>query len=120
MGEKTISLGLIAGRHDMPVDGYVLENVPDAMDMDGIHKTVFSSLEKILGPYIRITDYGPAVNGTAEDEAHYECSAKLLLYITGLTAAALEVLSFCAQNGVSITAMYFDREAGDYVRQPLL
>ena len=53
-------------------------------------------------------------------ESHYECSAKLILYITGLTAAALEVLSFCAQNGVSITAIHFDREAGDYIQQPLL
>ena len=55
MGEKIISLGLISDRHDMPVDGYVLESVPDVADMPGIHKAVFSSLEKILGPYIHLT-----------------------------------------------------------------
>jgi len=33
---KVIRLGLVSGRHEMPVDGYVLESVPDVTDIEGM------------------------------------------------------------------------------------
>lgn len=40
--------------------------------------------------------------------------------LDNVLAVQLPEGGYLAENGVSIMAMYFDREAGDYIQQPLL
>lgn len=118
MSEKVISLGLVEGRHEMPVDGYVLESVPDVTDMNHIGDAVFKSLAQKLGEFIRVSDFGTCLNQTDySDIPHAVCDAELHLYVTGLTSVALEVVRFCAFNGVKLVAYHFDRETGNYIPQ---
>lgn len=114
-----LSLGLVAGRHSMPVDGFVLESVADVTDVETIRKAVFASLSDKLGESIQVTDYGPCINGVDEDACHYQCKVELHLYVTGLTVVALEVERFCAMNGVPLVAYHFNRETGEYFPQRL-
>lgn len=115
---KVIRLGLVSGRHEMPVDGYVLESVPDVTDIEGIRGEVFKSLAQKLGEFIRVSDFGTCLNqADYSDVPHAVCNAELHLYVTGLTSVALEVVSFCAVNGVPLTAYHFDRETGNYIPQ---
>lgn len=37
--------GLIAGRHNLPVDGYTLESVPDVMDFVAIRDEIYKFVE---------------------------------------------------------------------------
>lgn len=55
---KVIRLGLVSGRHEMPVEGYVLESVPDVTDIEGTRDAVFKSLVQKLGKFIRVSDFG--------------------------------------------------------------
>lgn len=115
---KVINLGLVEGRHEMPVDGYVLESVPDVTDIEGIRDAVFKSLAQKLGKFIRVSDFGTCLNQTDySDIPHAVCDAELHLYVTGLTSVALEVVRFCAFNGVELVAYHFDRETGNYIPQ---
>jgi hypothetical protein len=96
--KKIIKLGLVNGRHDMPVDRYVLENVPDVTDMDGINKAVEASLASIC-----------------EDG-----NTELHLYVTGLTSVALATVGYCAKHNISVVAHHFNRDTGDYLTQGVL
>lgn len=98
--KNIIKLGLVAGRHDMPVDGYVLREVSNVTDMAAIKQAVRQSLAEILR--------------AASDDV------ELHLYVTGLTSVALEVVSFCAVNGIPLTAYRYNRDTGDYIPQKLL
>ena len=119
---REIKLGLVAGQRKLPlaVDGFVLNELQPGEDMYHIHKAVQKSLEDKLGKYIHITEYGPSIDGVQEDVAHYACDAKLILYITGPAYVAMDVVVFCAANGVSLTAYHYDDSTGSYVPQPLL
>ncbi|MGO5336737.1 hypothetical protein ACTQZS_07995 [Bilifractor sp. LCP19S3_H10] len=115
-----IVLGLVEGRHEMPVEDYVLHSVEDVTDIQGIRKAVCASLVDKLGTDIRVTEYGPSLNGIEEDAAHYECSTELHLYITGLTVVALEVVRFCAMNGIPLVAYHYNCESGSYYPQRII
>lgn len=41
----------------------------------------------------------------------------LKVYVTGLTAAVAELIAVCAENGISLTLMHYDRENESYVPQ---
>lgn len=112
-----LKLGLVAGRHEMPVDGYVLESVTDVTDVENIRKAVFASLSEKLEGHIRVTEYGPSINGVEEDSRHYQSDVELHLYVTGLTEVALEVVRFCGINGVPLVAYHFNRATGEYFPQ---
>lgn len=94
----TLSLGLVAGRHAMPVDNYVLASVADVMDIQSISKAVDESLRS----------YG------------LQSGDVLNLYVTGLTSVTLAVTSWCVHHGVYLTAWHFNRETGDYISQKVL
>lgn len=113
-----IRVGLVRGRHDMPVDDYIFENgIEDVMD--------FSSMLKIIAEWffknVSVTvEYGVPLNyGGYGDVETYTGNCKVLLYVTGLTAATAEVIRFCAFNGISLSLMHFDRDSGEYVEQPI-
>lgn len=89
------SVGLVRGRHEMPVTAYIFENVENVLD--------FAFLRK----------------GAQEFVAGIPADAGLELYVTGLTAATAEVIRACAMAGVALTLRHFDRETGLYVPQEI-
>lgn len=108
MEEKTVRLGLVSGNHTAPmsVDGFVLEEAPDANHMPAIHKAVQKSLEEKLGKH---------------------ANAKLELVVDGTEFSAvmtmcleLEVVVFCTENGVRLTIHQRDIETGKYISYSLL
>ena len=84
------TLGLVAGRHQVPVTGYVFESIPD------------------------VTDYSAM---TAQAASVLPMSGDVTIYVTGLTAAMLAVVTVAAERGLSLTAMHFDRDSGEYLPQ---
>ena len=90
-----ISVGLVRGRHEMPVEGYIFENVENVLD--------FAFLRE----------------GAEKFVAGIPADAGLELYVTGLTAATAEVIRACAVAGVALTLRHFDRETGLYVPQKI-
>lgn len=85
-------LGLCAGRHELPADvqGYVFNEIIDPTDT------------------LRLADRASAVIGQCDE---------LVLYVTGLTVALVEVIKHCQWEGISLTLMHYDRETGNYFPQ---
>lgn len=87
---KEYTYALCAARHPIPVDAALFPSEVNPLDVDGLR------------------DAAAAIPA--------DCTA-LTVYVTGLTAAMLAVVSVCAQRGISLTAMHFDRASGDYYAQ---
>lgn len=94
---ETIKLGLINGRHPLPVDAYILEEVANPMDMAAIHVAVYQSLDNLLK--------GVSSNTVVE------------LYVTGLTSVSIEAIQYFIQNGIEYVSMHYNRETGGYIPQ---
>ena len=109
---KTIRVGLVKGRHEMPAEDYIFDADVDPMDFEGIDARVISYLSGISGLIVRDEDpmfpYYPL-----------EDNIKLTLYVTGLSAALAAVIRWCAKFHINLTLMHFDRDSGEYKPQPI-
>lgn len=116
MGE--IRVGLIRGRHALPVDEYIFnEELNFPLDYKKLDETVMDFITKKVGIY---TTYGLAINSVfayGEDHQLYRGCKQLVVYVTGLTACTASVIKACARNGVSLTLMHFDPTTGEYSPQ---
>lgn len=90
---KTTILGLCAGRHELPVEGYVFGNIVDPTDLQGMMNTAHESLQDV---------------------------ESLELYVTGLTVACTTVIRYCINNLTPLKLMHFDRDSGSYYPQVIL
>ena len=89
--KQSLIVGLIAGRHELPVEGYIFEqDITNVFDFEYIQKTVC----KKLGGFSNVT-----------------------VYVTGLTLVTVEVIKFCVSRDINLTLMHFNRELGTYVPQ---
>lgn len=103
MKKIELSLGLIRGRHEMPVDGYLFSYIPDVFDFEGMYEKVVQFLQDCY-------------------QANYENGAASILvnlYVTGLTAATAAVIKACSDEAVSLNLYHYDRDADTYQCQPI-
>lgn len=114
--DKVIKIGTVAGRHEMPVDGYILDKVEFPSDIEGIRKDVNHALMETVGEYVK-SGWGIAVNGFDDGCIFHAPGVKVELYVTGLTQVTVAALSFLVKNGFSVDVMNYDRETGEYVPQ---
>ena len=84
-------MGLIEGRHDMPVSDYIFKDG----DFD-------------------VFDFGWMKNRV--HEALFDTKS-LDLYVTGLTVALVEVINYCVYNDIDLTLYHYNKETGEYVSQ---
>lgn len=106
--------GLIAGRHDLPVCGYILDQVEDVMDFTGIRRVIGQFLERNCN--LRL-EYRMAVNQGDDESIKVYTGDSLDVIVTGLSAATAALVSACACNGVNLTLWHYDRETGEYQPQ---
>lgn len=106
--------GLIAGRHDLPVCGYIFDSVENVMDFDGIRKQV----ARFIGEHCNIrSEYRPAINQADDTSCLVFTGDPLNVIVTGLTAVTAELIKLSAYNGVPLTLWHFDRDSGNYKPQ---
>lgn len=92
---KEYKMGLCAGRHVIPgIDSYIFPET--------VSPTDFAELRDIAWENI------PSDAET------------LHIYVTGLTAAMLAVVSVCQVRGISLVGHHYDRESGNYLPQTVL
>lgn len=108
-------VGLINGRHDLPVTEFISDSISDVLDFKSISNRIADFLNKEIGI--------KTVDGSAINQFDYTTvqilrgENELVVYITGLTPVVAELIRQCALNGVSLTLMHYDREANAYVPQ---
>lgn len=106
---KTIKIGLIKGRHEMPVHEYIFDKVEDMFDYDGIRRHIDKFIEENVG----VESHGDGIIYSNKGKS------ALTVYITGLTAVSCELVDVCNKLGVPLTLMHYDRDTGEYRPQVL-
>lgn len=117
MRERNIlTIGLIKGRHEMPVSQYIFEDaIKDVHDYNAINSHIHDFLVKEVG---LCTTYGSGINqDDYTDVQVWRGSKDLVVYVTGLTCVTAELIKACALNGVHLTLMNFDSVSGEYKAQ---
>ena len=112
---KTIHVGLINGRHDMPVNDYIFDSVDDVFDYDDINRIVTNYIWDNCD--VQKTN-GKPINGTRDAEASvYKARNELVVYATGLSCVNAALVAACARYGVRLMLMHHDRDTGNYYAQ---
>lgn len=114
---RKIVVGLINGRHTMPVDEYIFDKVENVHDYKAISEHIGEFLENRVG-ITRISGCGL----NQDDYTEVKCfsgKADLVVYVTGLTPVVAELVSACLFNGVHLTLMNYDTESGNYIPQKI-
>ena len=113
---KEIRVGLIRGRHEMPVDEYIFDGpIENVHDYVAIRKHVYDFIFNRVGIEYK---YGVGLDQHSYDEVPlYRGKANLVVYVTGLTPVTVELVSECLRNGVSLTLMNYDTSTGTYRAQ---
>ena len=112
---KEIKVGLIKGRHEMPVNNYIFDEINDVLDFDNMSKQIVDFINNNINIY---SVYGCGINQIGyEDVEVLTSDTKLVVYVTGLTSVTAELIKVCALKGISLTLMHYDRDTGDYLPQ---
>ena len=112
---ESIEVGLVEGRHPLPVSEYIWESIPDVLDFVALEYQATRFIEERVGISKR-----SSIGLNQTDYSEVECfrgDRELVVYVTGLTAATAAVIRVCALNGVRLTLMHFDMVSGTYVPQ---
>lgn len=84
---------LVEGRHKMPLDmPSIFKSIDNVMDFSGMNTEVFHAIKNYKG-------------------------REIVVYITGLTAATLAVVSVCRELGITPIFMHYNRADGRYYPQ---
>ena len=111
---STLKAGLIQGRHDLPVEDYILQEVADPSNFHAISEAIATWLK--ANCHIRI-EAGIACNSADTADAAVYVGDPLTVYVTGLTAATAILVSLCCSNGIPLTLMHYCPTTGQYVPQ---
>lgn len=108
-------VGLIRGRHEMPVSEYIFSEIEDVFDFTKMEKVILNFLEKEVGI---TTTTRMALNQYENTDVECFCgSTALVVYVTGLTSVTAALIKCCALNGVQLTLMHFNNATGEYEEQ---
>lgn len=112
---EKIICGLCASRHPLPVTEYIYPETVNPLDFDGLRATAVKFVLDRVGVE---SVYAQPINGNDYTDTACFCGRReLVVYVTGLTAATAAVIAACAENGVHLTLMHYDRDSGDYKPQ---
>ena len=112
---KEIKVGLIQGRHTMPVNTYIFDEISNVLDFQGMRKHIINFINNNINIY---SIYGCGINQIGyEDVEVLTSDTKLVVYVTGLTSVTAELIKVCALKGISLTLMHYDRDTSDYLPQ---
>ena len=102
----TVKLGMIKGRHEMPVDTYIIDTeIIDVLDFETIERLVGEGLSKTL----------PLIGFLLTDDVE--------IYVTGLTSVTISIIKWInknialTDNSPKVYFMHFDMAKKEYKAQ---
>lgn len=99
---KYIKIGMVADRHNIPVDRYFFQSVP----------------QDLMFNYQRQIEIATAViKRNIKFDEHGNPDAGIFLYVTGLTCVLGSIIAACNSLGVDLTCMHFKFATMDYQPQ---
>lgn len=98
---KEFKLGLVAGRHNLPVDEYIFEegDITFPINPEALQHVVAKKLDEL--------------------ECKPSSGNKLVVYVTGLTPATTAVIVVAFTNHHFLTLMHYNRDNDDWIEDPI-
>ena len=111
-----ITVGLIRGRHALPVHEYIFDHtIKNVFDYPYIKKTVDNFLES----HFDIEWVSVDGDGYVGDTFKIVDNNQLTLYVTGLTCATAQVIASCFVRGIQVRLMHYNADTNSFVPQVL-
>ena len=117
---EELKVGLIAGRHNLPVNEYIINFEIEDIEMDymKIYNTIMDFIRYKVGVTIKS---GLGINNIwGSDNKIYVGKRHLIVYVTGLTIVTTELIAQCMINGVPLTLMHYNNKTGKYFSQLII
>lgn len=112
---ENVKVGLVKGRHKMPVEKYIFDEITDVTDFEKFDLIAEDFLSRSIGIDI---EPGRGLNSASyTDDQIYRGRRHLTVYVNGLSAALAAVIGACGRLGVALTLMHYDRDANTYIPQ---
>ena len=104
---KNIKLGLIEGRHDLPVSDFIFQegDITFPLEMGKLAQIA----DKRLSEFGAVSSFEDRFNPTS-----------INLYVTGLTAATTAVIRVALVKGYLLTLYHFDRDSQTWLPQTIV
>lgn len=99
---KNLKMGLVKGRHEMPVKMYVFNEIENVLDFNKLENEAWNVLQIIFQ--------------VEEDDNE---AKELHLYVTGLTAATVAVINAARSLEIGVVLYHYDIVAKSYKAQPV-
>lgn len=116
MQKQKVVVGLIKGRHELPVDMYIFEEaIQNVHDYEEISSHIARFIEREVGVERRFAQ--PLNSCDVTDVQCFSGKKTLVVYVTGLTPVTAELIKCCALNGISLELMNFDTATQRYQKQ---
>ena len=116
-----LKLGLVEGRHPLPVDTYVFDKIEDVTNAGDLEKKAVAFLEERFNKTARQGHVAPASYTDYTDVRFQNNEQKLVVYVTGLTVALVAVLNATRIVGINkAEVMHFNRNTDDYFCQEVV
>ena len=116
--KKVIKVGTIEGRHDMPVDMFIINEVIDPMDFKKINHMINDRMKEIFEPFI-VSKSGVAINASTWDESMvFEApDIRVEVFVTGFTPVTIAIIQWMNRNGIDFVPMHWNRDTNTFVPQ---
>ena len=112
---EKLFVGLVKGRHELPVSNYIFDSIEDVSNFEAIEKV---ANDFVIANCAIYSTYGCCINQIDQSDVELLCSkVELHVYVTGLTAATAALIKVCAFNGVDLVLHHFDCSTNSYVEQ---
>ena len=108
-----VSLGIVRGRHEMPVIDYIFDTIDDVLDFKALEDMAYMRLDAMFPTTIRgyvNTRANTGIIGTRRD-------GSLDLYVAGLTAATIAVINAAYNLGIVVRLLHYDKKSKRYFAQ---
>lgn len=99
---KNLKMGLVKGRHEMPVKMYVFNEIENVLDFNKLENEAWNVLQIIFQ--------------VEEDDNE---AKELHLYVTGLTAATVAVINAARSLEIGVVLYHYDTVGKSYKAQPV-
>lgn len=100
MNKTVKKMGLVMGRHEMPVELYVFNEIENVLDFRRLENEAWNVLQIIF---------------QVEEEDNE--ARELHLYVTGLTAATVAVINAARDLDIGVILYHYDRDSNEYKAQ---
>lgn len=118
---EKITLGLVAGRHELPVEQYIFTSIVDPTRVDELEGEAYNVLKPLFASTEVVTHDCPCSYADYTDVLFKANKTSLVIYVTGLSVALVAVLNAARALGINdVVLMHFNTASQEYFEQKVV